>query len=139
MKQYILDTDTLTLLQECHPEVMKKVEVCAPNELAVTVISVEEQLSGWYTLLRRCKKTDELAKAYQHLTTAVSSLSQIPVLTFSVSAIHRAGALRKKRLNIGKMDLRIAAIALEQSATVVTRNISDFSRVPGLAIEDWSK
>jgi len=39
-------------------------------------------------------------------------------------------------LRIGTMDLRLAAIALSRNLIVLTRNLRDFSRVPGLSIED---
>ncbi len=45
----------------------------------------------------------------------------------------------KLRLRIGTMDLRIASIALANDLTLVTRNTSDFARVPNLKIEDWTK
>ena len=38
---------------------------------------------------------------------------------------------------IGPYDLQIAAIALVHSLTLVTHNTGEFSRVPGLTIEDW--
>jgi tRNA(fMet)-specific endonuclease VapC len=41
-------------------------------------------------------------------------------------------------LNVRKMDLRIAAIVLEIGATLVSRNLRDFRRIPNLAVEDWS-
>lgn len=51
----------------------------------------------------------------------------------------RHESLRKLKINIGKFNLRIAAVVLEQKAILVTRNQVDFGKVPGLIIEDWSK
>ncbi len=52
--------------------------------------------------------------------------------------MQRYQKLVKQKLNVGKMDLRIAAIALDQNAVVVSRNMRDFQRVPGLVVEDWT-
>jgi tRNA(fMet)-specific endonuclease VapC len=52
--------------------------------------------------------------------------------------MQRHATLIRSRLNVGSFDLKIAAIALEYQATVVTRNVRDFGRVPGLTIVDWS-
>lgn len=61
-----------------------------------------------------------------------------PDYTFSEAAIRRDNGLLVMKLNIGKMDLRIAAIALEENAVVITHNLRDFGRVPGLACENWA-
>jgi tRNA(fMet)-specific endonuclease VapC len=50
----------------------------------------------------------------------------------------RCDDLKAKKIRISASDLRIAAIALENNATLVTRNRRDFQRVPGLLIEDWA-
>ncbi len=60
------------------------------------------------------------------------------ILSFTEPAVHRFQALLRMKLNVGGMDLRIAAIALECGAVVVTRNLRDFQRVPGLVVHDWS-
>ena len=60
------------------------------------------------------------------------------ILDFTEPAIARYNALLAMKLNVGKMDLRIAAIALEVGATIITRNLRDFARVPGLACENWA-
>ena len=138
MTQYILDTDTLSLLQHGHPKVSQESEAKSPADLGITVISLEEQLSGWYTLLRRARRPDDLARVYQRLVDTVRSMAPLTILPFTTSAITRYQHLIQLRLNVRRMDLRIAAIVLEHGGTLVTRNSRDFGRVPGLVLEDWS-
>ena len=138
MIRYILDTDILTLLQHRHPAVLNRVAREKPDELAITILSVEEQLSGWYRQLRRAKNPAELAKVYDYLTNTLRSLTGLPILSFSESAILRVKVLTAQRLNVRKTDLSIGAIALEHGATVATRNMRDYERIPGLKVEDWS-
>ncbi len=139
MSLYVLDTDTLTLFEKNHPVVSAHVRAHQANELAITVLSVEQQLSGWYTELRRARGHEKLARVYLKLANNAKFLSRLDILTFSEAAIIRYEQLRSRKINIGKMDLRIAAVALEQQAILVTRNLRDFRRIPGLQIEDWSK
>jgi len=139
MKRYVLDTDILTLYQSGHSEVVRHVQNCPAGHLAVSVISVEEQLTGWYTKLRRAKKRDQLARAYHRLALAVSFLFSLKILPFPEPAIARYEDLRVAHRHIGKNCLRIAAIALETAAILATRNLQDFQQIPGLQIEDWSK
>jgi tRNA(fMet)-specific endonuclease VapC len=138
MNQFVLDTDILTLLQRGQPAVTANVMAHPLAIQAVTVISVEESLSGWYTRLRRAKRRDELAHVYQRLADAIHMLSRFKVLSFTESAMDRYDSLRLAHPNVGKNDLRIAAIVLENQGTLVTRNSRDFGQVPGLAIVDWS-
>jgi tRNA(fMet)-specific endonuclease VapC len=60
------------------------------------------------------------------------------MLSVPVTAIARFDLLRSLRLNIGRMDSRLAALALDAKLIVVTRNTRDFGRVPGLQTEDWT-
>ena len=73
------------------------------------------------------------------MANTVRFYASLPILSFTELAIARHQNLKRLKLNIGKSDLRIAAIGLEQNAVVVTRNVADFQRVAGLQIEDWSK
>ena len=135
---YVFDTDMLTLYEEGHPRVVGRVAAHPPQELATTVISVEEQLSGWFTMLRQVKSREALARVYRRFAETVAFLGRRPILSFTEEVMARFETLRGLKLNIGSMDLRIAAIVLEERAVLVTRNARDFRRVPGLAIEDWS-
>ena len=63
---------------------------------------------------------------------------EMGVLEFDTEAAAKFQRLKQLRIRIGTMDLKIAAIALTHRATVLTKNFKDFSRVPGLKIEDWT-
>lgn len=138
MSLYILDTDTLQLLQDEHPRVIAHVQAVALEERAISVISVEEQLSGWYAQLRQAKRPERLAWAYRRLAATVRFFSRVQIVDFDEAAIQRYEQLKKRKIKIGTNDLRIAATVLERSAILVTRNLRDFRKVPGLQIEDWS-
>ena len=75
---------------------------------------------------------------YRRLAQTVTFLGRMPIISFTEAAMARFETLRDMKLNIGGMDLRIAAIVLEEGSVQVTRNARDFRRVPGLTIEDWS-
>ena len=139
MPQYILDTDTLTLLRQGNEAVIQKLQAIDTSEVAITAITVEEQLSGWYTLMRQVHSDSELERAYERLAQTVRFVGRLPILGFSQEAILRYRNLLSQKLNIGKMDLRIAAIALEHNAVVITRNTRDFERIPNLTIANWAR
>jgi tRNA(fMet)-specific endonuclease VapC len=139
MSLYVFDTGMLTLLQHQHSVVCTRAAQHPPTELAITVITVEEQLSGWYRRLRKARTPKEIAIAYQRLTESVTALAKVQVLTFSETAVYRYHHLLTLKLNVRKMDLRIAAIVLEHQAILISRNLRDFQRVSELQLEDWSK
>ncbi len=138
MNFYVLDTDNLSLLQRAHRIVTQRCAAKSPGELATTVISVQEQLSGRLRFISQLKKPDELSQAYQSRIETLQSLSRPPITSFPPAAFARYLQLVGLRLNVGRMDLRIAATLLELRGTLVTRNARDFSRVPELILEDWS-
>jgi tRNA(fMet)-specific endonuclease VapC len=136
---FVLDTDILTLFERGDPVVAARVAEHDPTEIGISVVTVEEHLSGWYAQLRQAKGPDKLAWAYRRLASAVRFLSRVRILDYEEAAIQVYEGLKRSRLKVGKMDLQIAATALQHGGTVVTRNVRDFQQVPGLKVEDWSK
>lgn len=139
MTHFVLDTDIVSLLQHGHQTVATHVGRYSSDQVATTIITVEEQLSAWYTLLRRAKTAQELVPVYQRMSATVRFLSRLVLLTFTEAAADRYERLRKQKPRTGRMDLRIASIALAHHATLVTRNLSDFQDIEGLSFVDWSR
>jgi tRNA(fMet)-specific endonuclease VapC len=138
MSLYILDTDHVTLYRYGHAAVTARIEATPAEQLATTVITIEEQLTGWYTQVRQARDGEKLARAYAGLFQVIEGIKRINVLPFSPPSMQRYLELRKRHPRLGKLDLSIAAIVLEFDGTLVTRNRRDFAQVPQLRIEDWS-
>lgn len=139
MNTFLLDTDIISLIQFGHVGVVKRLAMQPVSQVFLSVLSLQEQMRGWLARLGKLKKPDQLADWYERYVTRMFPIwRRHPLLTFSLGAISRFEVLRGQRLNVGLMDLRIAAVALESGLTVVTRNTTDFGRVPGLVVEDWS-
>ncbi len=138
MKRFVLDTDTLSLLQHGHQGVVENVSRRHPGAVAITIITVEEQLAGWFALLRRATGVQALVPVYDRMCATVRFLSTLPLLSFTEASADVYERLREQKPRAGRMDLRIAAIAMAHDATLVTRNARDFKGIEGLAVEDWT-
>jgi tRNA(fMet)-specific endonuclease VapC len=135
---YLLDTDTVTLLRVGHLTVSTRVLTSPVGTVGTSVVTLEESLSGWHTLIRKAKTRERAAQAYLELVRTAQFFGRIPVATYSTDAMAKYDSLKRANLNVAKNDLRIAAIALLIGAAVVTCNVRDFRRVPDLHVEDWS-
>jgi tRNA(fMet)-specific endonuclease VapC len=135
---FLLDTDHLTHYQMGHPQVLANVARHVTDQLAISVITVEEQLTGWQRALHQARDDTRREEVYRRMALAVESLATWRVLPFTLAAMGRHADLVRQRQNVGSNDLKIAATALELNAIVVTRNRRDFARVPALLHEDWT-
>lgn len=125
---YILDTDHLSLIQRNGKEgkrVLAKLATLKSTEVAVTVITYEEQIRGRLSIISKAKTPDEQVTAYQRLQQLAIDYRSIPIIPFSHNAVLEYQRLRKIYRRLESMDLKIAAIALTNNATLLTCNNSD--------------
>jgi tRNA(fMet)-specific endonuclease VapC len=138
MKLYVLDTDHASLFQREHPQVIVKVGEKPPEQIAVTIITVEEQLRGWLAQIKRASSSHARVKAFAGLRKAIHYFNTIQILNYDIAADTQFTSLRQQKARVGTQDLRIAAIVLATGNILVTRNRQDFEKIPGLTFEDWS-
>ncbi len=138
----ILDTDILTIYQQADREeffrLMTRLEKVPQKSIWTTIVSFEEQIRGWLALVAQARSLDKLIFAYSRLHSSLNYFKDRLVVDFDQPAASIYQDLLKSRIRIGTMDLRIAAIAKANQATLLTRNLADFRKVPSLRVEDWS-
>jgi len=139
MIRYLLDTDHVALQERGHPSLLARLAALSPDAIAVSVVTVEEAIRGRLAILARRSAGEARVHAYAKFLETVRFFNVIRIVPFDSACEQRFQQLRSLGLRVGSHDLSIAATALVQDVTVVTRNRRDFERVPGLLIDDWSQ
>ena len=138
MTLWILDTDHISLYQRGDLNVINRLSSANPKNLAVTVISLEEQMYGRLSEIKKATSAISLITAYSRLEITLDYFKSVQVLPFDQNAHTSFEDLIRQKLRVGTQDLRIAAIALSVNGIVVTRNQKDFGKVPNLQVENWA-
>jgi tRNA(fMet)-specific endonuclease VapC len=128
----MLDTDICIYLIKRKPiHVLDRLKTFRPGEVAVSSVTVAELQYGVYKSSRPERNQEALAEF----------LLPLEVVPFDESAAAHYGEIRtyleRKGNIIGAMELLIAAHARSLSLALVTNNIQEFQRFPGLHAENW--
>ena len=139
----VLDTDHMTILY-WDPESDDSLRLQQrldqhPHENPVTnIVTYEEQSRGWLAYVKRAKTRSQMTAAYELLAIHAKVYGRIDILGLDDRAFSKSVELQRARLGVGTQDLKIAAIALAHDATLLSRNLKHFEKIPGLRVEDWT-
>lgn len=131
---WLLDTNSvITLMARRSDSLLRRVEAAEPGMLAVSSIVAHELYFGAY----RSQKIEF------NLETLRLLLTDLPVLEIDREDARIAGEIRatlaRQGTSIGPYDVLIAGQARARGLMLVTNNLSEFQRVDGLKVEDWTQ
>ncbi|MEM7386668.1 MAG: type II toxin-antitoxin system VapC family toxin [Verrucomicrobiota bacterium] len=128
---YCLDTNVMIALMRNRKPVVDRLRTLSPVQVKVPEVVRAELAFG---CLKSAHPNQETSKVDQ-------VLAPFERLPFSGDAVEHYAAIRldleKRGLMIGPNDLLIAATARAGCMVMVTTNDREFSRVPGLVVENW--
>ena len=130
--RFVLDTNTCIYALKLEGRVIERLRERSPEDLGVTIITVAELWFG-------ARKSARPVQARCEMDGFLEPFEILPFDREAAEAYARTRlVLERSGRPIGERDLLIASIALARGLAVVTRNVSEFGRVPGLKAEDWS-
>jgi tRNA(fMet)-specific endonuclease VapC len=129
---YLLDTNVcIRFLQGRSDQLRNRFNSIPTQEKCLCSVVAAELLYGAAKSQRKQETLDQLYRF----------IACFRVFDFDLAAAHQFGQIRaeleRAGLPIGPFDMQIAAIAMANQLVVVTHNLNEFSRVPGLVCEDW--
>jgi tRNA(fMet)-specific endonuclease VapC len=136
---YLLDSDTLTYLHAGHGKVVQCLRQCDDVEIGIAIVTKAEVLRARCDFLLKASDIEQLMRAQKWLERSEALMQQLLVVPFDERAAATFERLRevKSVRKIGHVDRLVASVALANQATLVTRNVRHFRRVPNLILENW--
>lgn len=131
---YMLDTNICIYAMKNRPEkVLERLKRELNNGICVSSITLAELEYGM-------KNSSNPAKNEQSLLKFLFPLSVLPFGTTAASEYGEIRAyLQKRGTLIGPLDMLIAGHARAEKLILVTNNVREFERVPGLELENWAE
>lgn len=131
---WMLDTNVaIQIIRERPQSVLARLALHRPGDVLISSISVAELYHGAAKSQKRAQNESALEQF----------LIPLEIVPFDLAAAAAYGpvraALERDGTPIGPLDTLIAAHALSRRAVLVTNNMGEFQRVPGLVVEDWSR
>ncbi len=129
----LLDTNTCIYLIKQHlPEVLRKFNEYVVGDIGISSVTAAELHFG----VQKSQRPEENRRALEQF------LLPLTVADFDENAAaaygHVRAQLEKQGTPIGPLDTLIAAHAFSLDLTLVTNNVREFERVPGLEVENWT-
>jgi tRNA(fMet)-specific endonuclease VapC len=130
---YCFDTDILSAVLRRQPPLLliRRLAVTPPSQQFTTAVTYGEMTYG--AAKRKSAALADRIRALLH--------HAVTIVPFDAAAAERYGhlraALESDGMPLAEPDLRIAAIALSRSFTLVTANTRHFNRIPDLLVENW--
>ena len=129
--KYLLDANAVIAIMRGDRTVLDRLKRNRPADFGMPAVVAHELFYGAF----RSSRVEENVRRLEALKFAI--------VEFDAEDARRAGELRADLTRMGKpvgpYDVLVAGQALARGLTVVTHNVREFARVPGLLVEDWEE
>jgi tRNA(fMet)-specific endonuclease VapC len=131
--RFLLDTNIcIYIIKNKPPQVLAKFQTLDISDVGISSITVAELEYGVYKSQRQEQNRVALSQF----------LIPLEILPFDEQATQIYGRIRaeleRQGIVIGSMDMLIASQAISLGLTLVTNNVRELSRIPGLVLENWA-